>query len=395
MKEPSLEKEQQLFFHTYKRLHLEVERGEGCNLFTTDGTRYLDFFGGIAVNALGYNHPRLCKAIEEQIHKYIHVSNYFVQQPQLKLAEKILAASKFQRIFFTNSGTEATEGAIKLARKWGKALNKTRLFGLSNAFHGRTMGALSLMDKQKYREGYEPFVENVGHLKFNDVDDLRRSIDETTLGVFVEFVQGEGGIFIVSREYARELEVLRQKYGFLIIADEIQSGIGRTGKLFGFTHAGVIPDIVLLAKPIGGGLPLGAILGNDRVAETFTYGVHGTTFGGNPVACAAGLVVLEEVLDKGLMRHAEEIGVYLTSRLMQLKKDFPSLISDVRGFGCMIGVELSIDGQPVVDAMQRRQILVNCTNVNVLRLVPPLIVTKEQCDELIVALRSTFEELKK
>ena len=395
MKEPSLEKEQQLFFHTYKRLHLEVERGEGCNLFTTDGTRYLDFFGGIAVNALGYNHPRLCKAIEEQIHKYIHVSNYFVQQPQLKLAEKILAASKFQRIFFTNSGTEATEGAIKLARKWGKALNKTQLFGLSNAFHGRTMGALSLMDKQKYREGYEPFVENVGHLKFNDVDDLRRSIDETTLGVFVEFVQGEGGIFIVSREYARELEVLRQKYGFLIIADEIQSGIGRTGKLFGFTHAGVIPDIVLLAKPIGGGLPLGAILGNDRVAETFTYGVHGTTFGGNPVACAAGLVVLEEVLDKGLMRHAEEIGVYLTSRLMQLKKDFPSLISDVRGFGCMIGVELSIDGQPVVDAMQRRRILVNCTNVNVLRLVPPLIVTKEQCDELIVALRSTFEELKK
>ena len=395
MKETILEKEQGLFFHTYKRLPLEVERGEGCYLFTADGTRYLDFFGGIAVNALGYNHPRLCKAIEDQIHKYVHLSNYFVQQPQVKLAEKILTASKFKRIFFTNSGTEATEGAIKLARKWGKTIGKDKLFGLSNAFHGRTLGALSLMDKQKYREGYEPFVENFGHLKFNDVDELRRAVNEKTLGVFIEFVQGEGGIFVVSQEYARELNSLRDKYGFLIIGDEIQSGIGRTGKLFGFQHTGVIPDIVLLAKPIGGGLPLGAILGNDRVAETFTYGVHGTTFGGNPVACAAGLVVLEEVLDKGLMHHAEEIGTYLTARLTQLKNDFPTLIREVRGFGCMIGTELTQDGQPVVDALQRRHILVNCTNVNVLRFVPPLIVTQEQCDEMVDALRSVLEELKK
>ena len=390
-----LDKERELFFHTYKRLPLEVERGEGCYLFTTDGTRYLDFFGGIAVNALGYNHPRLCRSIEEQIHKYIHVSNYFVQKPQVNLAEKILAASKFKKIFFTNSGTEATEGVIKLARKWGKSRGKTQLYGLSNAFHGRTMGALSLMDKEKYRDGYEPFVENFGHLKFNDVKELQRAVNEKTLGVFVEFVQGEGGIFVVSQEYAQALHALREQYGFLIIGDEIQCGMGRTGKLFGFQHTGVIPDVVMLAKPIGGGLPLGAILGNDRVAETFTYGVHGTTFGGNPVACAAGLVVLEEILDKGLMQHAGEIGVYLIARLHQLRKDFSSLITDVRGFGCMIGIELSMDGQTVVDAMQRRHILVNCTNVNVIRLVPPLIVTKEQCDEMIAALRSVLEELRK
>ena len=395
MSQTVLERESELFFHTYKRLPLEVEKGEGCYLFTVDGTKYLDFFGGIAVNALGYNHPRVCKAIEEQIHNYVHVSNYFVQRPQVRLAEKILTASKFKRIFFTNSGTEATEGVIKLARKWGKPQGKTTLFGLSNAFHGRTMGALSLMDKQKYREGYEPFVENFGHIAFNDVDNLRRAVDEKTLGVFVEFVQGEGGIFVISREFAEELQSLRQQYGFLIIADEIQSGIGRTGTLFGFQHTSVVPDIVMLAKPIGGGLPLGAILGNERVAETFTYGVHGTTFGGNPVACAAGLVVLEEVVDKGLMHHVEEIGVYLTTRLSQLKKDFPTLVQDVRGFGCMIGVELSIDGQPVVDAMQRRRVLINCTNVNVLRFVPPLIVTQKQCDEMVVALRSTLEELKK
>jgi len=395
MNQTTLEKEQKLFFHTYKRLSLEVERGEGCYLFTKDGTRYLDFFGGIAVNALGYNHPRLCKAIEEQIHKYVHVSNYFVQEPQVKLAEKILSASGFQKIFFTNSGTEATEGAIKLARKWGKPQGKNLLFGMSNAFHGRTMGALSLMDKQKYREGYEPFMGNVGHLKFNDVDDLRRNVNEETLGVFVEFIQGEGGIFVVSPEYAEELKSLRDRYGFLIIGDEIQSGIGRTGRLFGFSHTRVSPDIVILAKPIGGGLPLGAILGNDRVAETFTYGVHGTTFGGNPVACAAGLVVMEEILDKGLMRHAEEIGIYLGLRLVQLKKDYPSLVTEVRGIGCMMGIELSTEGQPIVDAMQQRHILVNCTNVNVLRFVPPLIITKEQCDEMVGALRSIFEEMKK
>ncbi|HTP13765.1 MAG TPA: aspartate aminotransferase family protein [Bacteroidota bacterium] len=395
MSDTILEKEQQLFFHTYKRLPLEIERGEGCYLFTRDGTRYLDFFGGIAVNALGHNHSRLCRAIEEQIHKYIHVSNYFVQEPQVKLAEKILSASGYKRIFFTNSGTEATEGAIKLARKWGSTRGKMQLFGLSNAFHGRTMGALSLMDKKKYREGYEPFIENVGHLKFNDVDELRRNVSEHTLGVFVEFVQGEGGIFIVSQEYAAALKTLRDKFGFLIIADEIQSGIGRTGKLFGFSHTGVSPDIVILAKPIGGGLPLGAILGNDRVAETFTYGVHGTTFGGNPVACAAGAVVLDEILEKGLMKHAAEIGTHLLSRLGEMKREFPTIITEVRGFGCMIGVELSMDGQPVVDEMQKRHILVNCTNVNVLRLVPPLIVTKEQCDVFCDTLRSVLEGFSK
>lgn len=394
MTDSLLQREQELFFHTYKRLPLEVDRGEGCYLFTKDGRRYLDFFGGIAVNALGYNHDRLCKAIEQQVHKYVHVSNYFVQEPQVLLAERLLGASKFSRIFFSNSGTEATEGAIKLARKWGKPQGKTHLFGLSNGFHGRTMGALSLMDKPKYREGYEPFIENVGHLKFNDVDDLRKNMNEHTLGVFVEFIQGEGGIHVVSKEYARELQSLRERYGFLIVADEIQSGIGRTGRLFGFNHTEVTPDIIILAKPIGGGLPLGAILGNERVAETFTYGVHGTTFGGNPVACAAGLVVIEEILDKGLMRHAEDIGTYLKVRLTALKNDVPSLIAGIRGFGCMIGVELTMDGQPVVDEMQRRHILVNCTNVNVLRLVPPLIVTKEQCDDFMTNLREVLQGIK-
>ncbi|MBI3587413.1 MAG: aspartate aminotransferase family protein [Ignavibacteriales bacterium] len=377
------QKENELFFHTYKRLPLDIERGDGCCLIARDGKKYCDFFGGLAVNALGYNHPRINKAIQEQLQKYIHLSNYFVQEPQVKLAERILNVSGYQKLFFTNSGTEAIEGALKLARKWGSKNGKTQLFGLSNSFHGRTMGSLSLTERAKYRDGYEPFLPNIGHLKYNDVDELKANVNEQTLGVVLEFIQGEGGIFVVSPEYASELKNLRDKFGFLIIADEIQSGIGRTGKFLGFEHFDIRPDIVVIAKAIGGGLPLGAFLGSERVAETFTYGTHGTTFGGNPVACAAGLAVLEEVLDNGVMKKAGEIGGYLKSQFVKLQEKFPSLIKEVRGFGCMLGIELTFEGQSVVDALQARGFLVNCTNTNVLRFLPPFIVTRDHCDTLV------------
>jgi len=242
--------EEKLFFRTYKRLALEIERGEGAYLYGRDGKRYLDFFGGLAVNALGYNHPRINNAIVEQVRKYIHLSNYYVQEPQVKLAEKLLAATGFERLFFSNSGTEAIEGAIKLARKWGTKNGKTQLLGLSNAFHGRTMGALSLTEREKYREGYEPFLPNVSHVGYNDVDQLRASVNERTLAVVLEFIQGEGGIFVVSPAFVSALKELREKHGFLIIADEIQSGIGRTGKFFAFEHFDIRPDIVVLAKAI-------------------------------------------------------------------------------------------------------------------------------------------------
>ncbi|MEX0736436.1 MAG: acetylornithine transaminase, partial [Bacteroidota bacterium] len=347
----------------------------------------------LAVNALGYNHPGIKKAIQEQADRYIHLSNFFIQEPQVKLAEKLLAASGYQRIFFTNSGTEAIEGALKLARKWGKKHGKTELFGLSNSFHGRTMGALSLTERAKYRDGYEPFLANVSHLPYNDVESLRSAVKETTLGIVVEPIQGEGGIFVVSPEYASVLNSLREKFGFLIIADEIQAGMGRTGKFLGFEHFGVKPDIVVIAKAIGGGLPLGAFLGNERVADTFTFGVHGTTFGGNPVACAAGLVVLEEVVDHGLMKRAGEMGDYLKGRFSALQSRYPSLVKEVRGYGCMLGMELTREGQSIVEQLQDRGFLVNCTNVNVLRFLPPYTISTEECNTLVQAMDSVFASL--
>ena len=389
------QKEDKYFFHTYKRLGLDIEHGDGVYLYARDGKRYLDFFGGLAVNALGYNHPRVNKAIIEQVNKYIHLSNYYVQEPQVKLAERLIHASGFKRVFFGNSVTEAVEGAIKVARKWGKANGKTHLIGLTNSFHGRTMGALSLTERQKYREGYEPFLPNVCHVGFNDVAQLRATVNEQTLGVILEFIQGEGGIFVVSPEFASALNELRQKYGFLIIGDEIQSGMGRTGKFFAFEHFGVRPDIVVIAKAIGGGLPLGAFLGDDRVADVLTYGAHGTTFGGNPVACSAGVAVLEEVLDKGLMNKAGETGDYLRKKFSELQVKFPALVKEVRGLGCMLGVELTQDGQPVVDILQERGILVNCTHQTVLRFLPPYIVTQQHCDTLLDELSDVLKGLQK
>jgi acetylornithine aminotransferase len=380
------EKEQQYFFRTYKRLPLDIVRGDGCVLYARDGEEYIDFFGGLAVNALGYNHPRVKRAIIEQVERYIHLSNFFVQEPQVQLAERLMQVTGYQRLFFTNSGTEAIEGALKLARKWGVKEGKSQIFGLSNSFHGRTMGALSLTERPKYRDGYEPFLPNIGHLPYNDVVELRENVSETTLAVVVEFIQGEGGIYVFSPEYAAELNALREKYGFLIIADEIQAGMGRTGKFFGFEQFGGRPDIAVLAKAIGGGLPLGAFLGNERVAETFTYGVHGTTFGGNPVACAAGCAVMDELIQGGLMKRAGEIGEYLKSKFISLQSTHSHLIKEVRGFGCILGIELTREGQPIVDELLQRGFLVNCTNTNVLRFLPPYIISKEQCDRLVTHL---------
>lgn len=377
-----LENEAKFFFRTYKRLPLEVVRGEGCSLFTKDGKRYLDMFAGLAVNALGYGHPGITAAITEQAKKYTHLSNYFVQAPQIELAELLLRHSGYQRIFFTNSGTEATEGTIKLVRKWGSSRGKTNIFGMTNGFSGRSMGSLSIMDKEKYREGYGPFLENCGHILYNDVNDLRSQVNVSTAAVFLEFIQGEGGIVPASQEFIEELEALRRKWGFLVVADEIQSGIMRTGKFFAYEHFGFHPDIVTIAKPIGGGLPLGAILGNTAVESVWSYGVHGTTFGGNPVACAAGKVVIETLTSDSMKRHINETSDYLGVHLLRLKKKYP-LIIEIRGRGFMIGVDLSVDSAPIVDDMLARGVLVNSTAKTVVRILPPLIAGTPEVDELM------------
>ena len=394
MADSLFEKEHEYFFPTYKRLRLDIVRGEGCYLFDRSGKRYLDLFGGLAVNALGYGHPRILEAVTSQAKNYIHLSNFFVQEPQVRLAEMIINTTGLKKIFFTSSGTEAVEGALKLARKWGQKNGKTMLFGLSNSFHGRTLGSLSLTERPKYRAGYEPFLPNIGHIKFNDVAELKSKCGESTLGIVLEFIQGEGGVNVVSEEFVKTLKDLKSRFGFLVIADEIQSGIGRTGKFFAYEHFGIQPDIVVIAKAIGGGLPLGAFLGTETVADALTYGVHGTTFGGNPVACAAGVAVMEEVTAGGLMKQAGAIGDRLKASFEQMKKEFPRLIREIRGYGCMLGIELSEEGQPLVEELQNRGFLVNCTNATVLRLLPPYILTNDQMDVFVEELRSVLQSRK-
>ncbi len=374
------ERENAYFFHTYKRLPLEIDRGEGVYLYDRAGKRYLDMFGGLAVNALGYAHSGVIEAIHRQSALYTHLSNYFLQKPQLELAELLIKTSGFEKIFFTNSGTESIEGAMKIARKWGDKRQKTDIVAFSNSFHGRTFGALSIMDRPIYRDGYGPFLPNCCVGRFNDAENLERGLSRKTAAVVLEFIQGEGGIRPVSAEFVGELKRLKDRLGFLLIADEIQSGIGRTGKFFGYQHFDINPDIVVIAKPIGGGLPLGAILGGRAVADILEPGVHGTTFGGNPVACAAGTVVMKEITG-GLMKNAETMGVLLQSRLREFQKKFPGLVKEVRGFGLMQGMELNREGDTLVSAIRDRGVLVNCTNQTVLRLLPPLIVTKEHIDE--------------
>jgi acetylornithine aminotransferase len=388
------ERESKYFFHTYHRLPLEIEKGEGVYLYAKDGKRYIDYFGGLAVNALGYNHPHVNAAIEKQIKRYIHLSNYYAQDSVVELAERLVTVTKYQKVFFSNSGTEAIEGAIKIARKWGKPQDKTKLLCLSNSFHGRTMGALSLTERPKYRDGYEPFLENTDAIEFNNVADLKKKVKKDTAGVVLEFIQGEGGVNVVSKEFVDALKKLQEKFGFLIIADEIQAGVGRTGKFFGYEMFDIHPDITVIAKAIGGGLPLGVILGNERVADVLTPGAHGTTFGGNPVACAAGCAVMEEIVNKGLMKQARIVGSYIIYKALELQKEFPAIIKDVRGLGCMVGMDLTREGQPIVDELRNRGLLVNCTNNTVIRLLPPYILQNEHVDVLMTELKAVLQTLK-
>ncbi len=378
------------FMHTYKRLPLEIQRGEGVHLYAGEGMRYLDMFSGLAVNALGYGHPRVVKAIEDQARTYIHLSNYYLQEPQISLAELLVKQSGFPRIFFANSGTETTEGALKIARRWGSSRGKTEILSMSNAFHGRTMGALSLMDRPKYRNGFGPFLDHCTVVPFNDPGALRSAVKPDTAAIILEFIQGEGGIRPVSMEFAHTLRELQEQFSFLIIADEIQSGIGRTGMFFGYQHFDVKPDLVTIAKPLGGGLPLGAILATEPVGAVLEPGMHGTTFGGNPVACAAGCAVILEITEKSLMRQAEAMGSLLTGGLNTLAKEFPHLVREVRGFGLMVGMELTRDGEPFVAAMRERKILINCTDQTVLRFLPPLIIERMHIEETLEALQAIF-----
>ena len=384
-----LEKEKKFLLHTYKRIPLEISHGEGVYIVTKDGKKYLDFFSGLAVNSLGYGNKKIINAIEEQIKKIIHLSNYYVNNTQLELAEKLIKYSGLSKVFFTNSGTEAVEASLKLLRK---ALGPDKkIFSFSNAFHGRTYGSLSLSGKEKYKKYFAPLLPNIFQLEFNNINQIEDNLDETTAAVYIEFVQGEGGIRIASKQFIKKLDELRKEYGFVLVADEVQSGIWRTGKPFAYNHFNLKPDLVIVAKAIGGGFPLGALITNKKYSDAFQIGDHGSTFGGNPVACAAGLAVIEEIINIKLMNNVENLSNYFISKLNQLKDKFPDKIKDVRGLGYMLGVELNFPCNKIVDEFRENCILVNCTSENVLRILPPLISIKTNIDQFL----TTFEKLLK
>lgn len=379
-------REHKAIFQTYKRLPIAVEKAEGCIIRDIEGNEYIDMLGGIAVNALGHGHPRILEAINEQAKRYTHISNYFYQEAQVKLAEKIKEMSGYDRVFFSNSGAEAIEGAIKLVRRWGSEYGKTNIVSFTGGFHGRTYGALSMMDKPHYKADMGPFLPNMLIIEYNNSAALRETVNESTVAVILEFLQGEGGVSAADDTFIKTIFELKEKFGFLVIADEIQAGVGRTGDFFGFHKYGVRPDVVTMAKGIGGGLPLGAILGVESLAGVWEPGMHGTTYGGNALACAAGLVVLEE-LEAQVYDNVRSTGDYLKKQLKILKKEFHELILETRGRGLMQGLLLSFDAGILVKALLDRKVITNSASGNVLRLVPPLIISEKEIDSFIEALR--------
>lgn len=378
------DREHDVIFQTYSRLPIEIASASGCRITATDGTVYLDFLGGIAVNALGHSHPHVVQNVIDQAKRYMHVSNFFYQEPQVRLAELLRDASGYPRVFFTNSGAEATDGAMKMARRYGSKAARYDVIGFSGGFHGRTYGALSIMDKPLYKEGMGPFLPNTLVLPYNDVDALTSRVDATTCAIMLEFVQGEGGLREATPEFVDALAAIQRDLGVLIIADEVQAGIGRTGSFFAFERYGIKPDIVICAKAIGGGLPLGAILATEEAAALFDRGMHGTTYGGNAVACAAGIAVMEEVLG-GQMEHVQKIGAYLHTHLLAVQRAYPALVSEIRGRGCMQGIVLTNEAAPFVQALLKRGVIANATARTVIRLVPPYIITETDVDEFVAA----------
>jgi acetylornithine/N-succinyldiaminopimelate aminotransferase len=386
-------REKEVFFPTYERFSIgEISSASGVYIDTESGDRYLDVIAGLGVNALGHSHPSVVRAVQNQAARYMHLSNLYVQDVQVELAEKLSAMSGWSKVFFTNSGTEAVEGALKLSRKYFSSKEKTELVGVSNCFHGRTFGALSVMDKGKYRDDFGPFLGEARCSVPYSVEELERQVSPKTAAVIIEVIQGEGGIIEVPESFVRALHKLQAKFGFLIIADEIQSGIGRTGKFFAYDHYGLHPDIVVCAKALGGGLPLGAILSNNSVASAFKPGTHGTTFGGNAIACAAGLAVLSE-LENGLLDRITVESQYLLERLFELKEKYPTAIKEIRGKGFMIGIELVISAKKVHSALLEKKIITNVTANSVLRLLPPLIFDRENTDMFVSVLDSVISDV--
>jgi len=377
-----VELERKYLLNTYARYPVAFSRGKGVYLYDVDGKHYLDFLSGLGVNALGHAHPRIVKVIREQAAKVIHLSNLYYNEYQGKLAEKLCQKSGLDRAFFTNSGTEAIEGVLKLVRAAGHATvgpEKTVVVALDNSFHGRTMGALALTGQPKYREGFDPMLEGVRFVPRNDIEALRAAVDDKVCGIVLEPIQGEGGIQVSSAEFLRACRELADQHHAALIFDEIQCGMGRTGQLFAFQHFGVAPDVVCIAKPMAAGFPMGALLANDRFAQHFTPGKHGTTFGGGPLACRIALEYLAILEDEKLLEQVRRVGSYFAEKLQQLVGKF-EIATEVRGVGAIQALQLNIPGKPVLEGALVDGLLINVTQDSVLRFLPPFLLEEKHVD---------------
>jgi acetylornithine/N-succinyldiaminopimelate aminotransferase len=389
---------EQYLLPTYKRPELLLEYGSGAYVFDSTGKKYLDFLGGIAVNALGHAHPRIVRTIRREAARAIHLSNLFHNRFQGPLAHKLVEWSGLDRVFFANSGTEAIDGALKLARLCGRSEGssaetgtRTRILAMQNSFHGRTFGAMSVTATEKYRLPFAPLVPGVEFVRFNDLADLEAKFDDTVCAVLLETIQGEGGIHQVTESFWERARALATRHSALLIADEIQCGLGRTGRYFAYQKFPSKPDIAVVAKPLAAGLPLGAILASGRVASRISPGLHGTTFGGGPMICAVALEFLRIVEEERLLENVRARGAELRTGLEKLRAKY-GFIKEIRGEGCMLGVELSVEGGPFVAQALTRGLLINCTHDFTLRLLPPFLINKAQVREFLDLFETVLSE---
>lgn len=381
----------QYYFQMHNRFPVTFVEGKGCKLYDDEGNEYLDALAGIAVDCLGHGHPRHVKAIQEQAAKLIHVSNFYYNLPQSQLAEYLNRISGFDRSFFCNSGLEANEGALKLVRKYAHERGKTgKVYSFTGCFHGRSIATVAL-GKKIYQEGFGPLPEGFEMLPFNDIDALEK-ISDADVAVFIEFVQGEGGVNPARQDFIDAVVKICREKNVLLVADEIQTGIGRTGKWFGFQHYNVKPDVVTLAKGLAGGFPIGAVLADDDVSKTFKPGNHSTTFGGNPLACATALATLQAIDEENILENSKSVGEYLRHQLSEKFRE-DKTVKEIRGLGLLTGIEFSFPCKDLVDQLLKSRIVASCTAGNVVRLAPPLIFSREEADTLVEGIAKSLEEI--
>jgi acetylornithine/N-succinyldiaminopimelate aminotransferase len=378
------QKDQADYLPVFARYKIVLDHGDGVYVYDTHGKKYLDYLGGIAVNVLGHAYPALVKAVAEQAGKMIHCSNLYYTQTQADAAAKLVKLSGLGKVFFGNSGAEANEGAIKLARKYAHQQDpeKSQIITALHSFHGRTIATLTATGQPHYHEGFGPLPGGFDYVPFNDIAALEKLMSDKTAAVMLEPIQGEGGVHVPDMDYLKKVRALCDKYQALLIFDEIQCGMGRSGKFFAYEQFGVQPDIVTLAKGLAGGVPIGAFIATDEAAAAFHAGDHGSTFGGNPLACAAANVVLDTIMEKHLLDNVNEVGGYLKGQLEKLQQKYPKLITEVRGMGLILGMQLTRPGREIVNDCLEYGLIINCTAGDVLRFVPPLIITRAHVDEL-------------